>query len=163
MCTVRSGRWAPTELTAGSAAMSPPWSSSITIASLGAARRRAPPPATADVIDAGRVVGARLQEHRDRIERERGAQALDRHALVVDVDADHLGAELLEQVEQRREGRVLDDHAVAEADDDLGDSVERVHRAVDHGELLRGERPALAQHLLERGQHRVVEVAARQR
>ena len=59
------------------------------------------------------------------------AQLLGHHAAVVEVDADHLGAEPVEQVEQRGERRVLDDHTVAESDDHLGHPVERVHRAVD--------------------------------
>jgi len=58
---------------------------------------------------------------------------------------------------------VLDDYAVAQPYDDLGHSVERVHRPVDDGQGLRRERPAIAQSGLEIGHDGVVEVARRQR
>ena len=124
--------------------MSPEWSSSITIG-----------------VGAGELVGERLasagrgrdtrvglcargcRNTADRLVAQRVDELGDDRALVVDVDADDVGAELVEQVEQRRERRVLDDHPVAEAHDDLGDAVERVHRPVDHGERLGRERPAI--------------------
>ena len=146
--------------------MSPLWSSSTTTAAGGGEQAaRAPGRARRGHRHAGRVVGAGLQEHRRRPRaRARRASPSTRHPLGVDVDADHLGAELLEQVEQRRERRVLDDDAVAEADDHLGDPVERVHRPVDHGELLGRERPRRrGARSSSSGSTGVVEVAGRQR
>ncbi len=70
-----------------------------------------------------------------------GAQRVGRHPGRIDRDADDLGAARLEQVEQRREGRILDRDPVAEADQHPGRQLDAVHRAVDHGELVRGERP----------------------
>ena len=58
---------------------------------------------------------------------------------------------------------MLDHHPVAQPDDDLGDAVQSVHRAVDHGQLLGRKRPTGAQPLVEFGQHRLVEVAGCQR
>ena len=109
-------------------------------------------------------MGPRLQEHRDGLPAAAPSiDLVDDRSLVVDIDADDLGTELVEQIEQRRERGVFDDHSIAEADDDLGDAVEGVHRPVDHGQRLGRERPAVAQPGLEFGQHRVVEVARRQR
>ena len=87
----------------------------------------------------------------------------DDRPLVVEVDTDDVGAELVEQVEQRRERRVLDDHSITESHNDLGHAVEGIHRSIDHGQRLGRERPACVQPCLESGQHRVVEVAGRQR
>ena len=104
-------------------------------------------------------MGPRLAEHRHRPLVERRRQLVGHHALVVDVDADRDRAELFEQVEHRRERGVFDDDPIAEAHDHPGDPVERVHRTVDHGELLGPERPSGAQPLVEGGQHGLVEVA----
>ena len=90
-------------------------------------------------------MGARLQEDGDGSLSKRVDELGDDRALVVEVDTDDVGAELVEQVEQGRERRVLDDHSIAESHDDLGDAVERVHRAVDDGQRLGRERPAVVQ------------------
>jgi hypothetical protein len=95
--------------------------------------------------------------------RECRGQPIGRHAVLVDIDADDLRAELFEKVEQRWKRRVLDDDSVAEVDDDLGDAIERVHRPVDDREVFGRERPVGAQDRVQFGQHRLVEVAARQR
>ena len=114
--------------------------------------------------DAGRVVRARLQERapaaHGAIASRSPSTASPSSSTSTPID---LAAELLEQVEHRRERRVLDDDPVAEAQHDLGDAVERVHRPVDDGHRLGRERPRSAQHRLELGQHRMVEVARRQR
>ena len=107
-------------------------------------------------------MGARLQERRHRLLTQRLDDLGDNRPLVVEVDADDLGAQFVEQVEQRRERRVFDEHSIAEPHDDLGDSIECVHRPVDHGQGLGTERPSGVQAGLELGQHRVVEVAGGQ-
>ena len=65
----------------------------------------------------------------------------DVDALVVDVDPHHVAAQALEQVEHRRESRVLDDDAVAEVQHHAGDPIEGVERPVDDRDRLRRERP----------------------
>ena len=114
--------------------------------------------------DTGRVVRTWLHEER-RVAAVRNASRRPStgEALGVDVDRDHLAPELLEQVEHRRERGVLDDDPVAEAEHVLGDAIERVHRPVDDGHRLRSERPQLGEHGFELRQHRMVEVARRQR
>ena len=113
--------------------------------------------------DARRVVGPRLQEHgRGACSQGRG-QAAGHHALLVEVDADHLRAEQIEQVEQRGEGGVLDCDPVAEPYHDARNTVERIHRAVDDGELLGVERPIRPHPSGQLRQHRLVEVAAGER
>ena len=113
---------------------------------------------------ARRVLGAGLQHDRPHVTgRERGAQSGHRRAVVVDVDTDHVAAELVEEVEHRREAGVLDDDPVTEAQHDLGDAVDGVHRTVDDGHRLGRERPRAAQLVLEGREDRVVEVARRQR
>ncbi len=58
---------------------------------------------------------------------------------------------------------MLHDDPVAETDDHLRHPVERVQRPVDDRHHLRGEGPAVPQRRLQVGQHRLVQVAARQR
>ena len=95
---------------------------------------------------AGRVVRARLQVHGDGVAGQRGGERVGAHALLVDRYPDDGGADRFQQVQHGRERRVLHQYVVAEAHHGGGDPVERVQRAVDHGELLRRERPALAEH-----------------
>ena len=129
--------------------MSPEWSSSTTIAvdlaKLGGQRLHPP----RGCRDARRVVGSRLQEDGHGLHAQRIDELGDDRAFVVDVDTDHLGAELVEQIEQWRKCRVFDDHSIAESNDHLGDAIERVHRAVDDRQRLGRERPAVEQPLLE--------------
>ena len=137
-------------LSSGADADVAPWSSSMTTRS-SRARTAASSFARRGRRDAGRVVRRGWRNtatgacHRRR-------RPAGRHALVVEVDADHFGAEQIEQVEQRRKRRVLDHDTVAEAHHHLGDAIERVHRAVDDGQLLRLERPP-SRNAVERGQH----------
>ena len=107
----------------------------------------------------GRVVGPRLEEQRDGLALQRRLQRARHDALLVEREADGFDAELVEEVEQRREGRVLDQHPVAEAQQQRGDAVHGVHGAVDHGQALGREGPGGAQHLVERRDDRIVEVA----
>ncbi len=103
-----------------------------------------------------------LQEEGTRACGHRRAQTVGLHALGVNVDADDVASESLEQVEEWREGGVLDDDAITEPEDVLGDAVEGVHRAVHDGDGLRRERPGRHELVLEGGQHRMVEVARRE-
>ena len=112
--------------------------------------------------DPGGIVGTWVQERRHRLLTQRLDDLGDNRPPVVEVDPDDLGAQFVEQVEQRREGRVFDQHSVAEPHDDLGNAIECIHRPVDHGQGLGTERPSGVQAGLEFGQHRVVEVAGGQ-
>ena len=95
--------------------------------------------------------------------RKRLGERVERQALVVDRHAHELDAHGLEQVDQGREARVLDDDAVTEAQGGPHDEVERVHGAVDDGEVVDGIRPVGAERLGELGHDGVVEVAAGRR
>ena len=113
--------------------------------------------------DSGRILCAWLQENGNRIEFQRLDEFVDEHAFVVERHPDHFGADLLEQIEQRRERGMLDHHAIAEMHHHLCHAIERVHRPVDHRDLVGCERPARAQRRLELGQHRVIEIRTRER
>ena len=162
MWTVRCGSHDPT-LTNAPVAMSPEWSSSITIALLVASAAAKAFIRRCVVVTPVGLCARGCRKTATGLLAQRLDELVDDRSLVVEVDADHVGAELVEQVEQRRERRVLDDHSITEAHDDLGDTVERVHRPVDDGQRLGRERPAVAQPSLEIWQHRIVEVARRQR
>ena len=113
---------------------------------------------------ARRVVGAGLQHHGAHAAGvQRVAEPRRLQPLVVHVHPDDLGPQQVQQVEEGREARMLHHDAVAEADHRAGDAVQRVHGPVDDGDGLRRERPVGAQPLLQRRQHRVVEVVVRQR
>ncbi len=162
MWTVWSGSHRP-RLTSGAPEISFEWSSSTTITSVPTSTSAS---AAARVADTATPVGlwARgCRKSRTWSQAQRIAQTFDGQAVGVDVDRDHLAPELLEQVEHRRERGVLDDDSVAEAEHVLGDAIEGVHRPVDDGHRLRLERPQLGEHGFELGQHRMVEVARRQR
>ena len=113
--------------------------------------------------DTGRVLGAGLQEEGGRACGHRVAQTVRLHPLVVDVDADDVAPQSLEQVEQWRERGVLDDDAITESQDVLGDAVEGVHRTVHDGHGLGRERPGRHELVLQRREHGMVEVARRER
>ena len=143
MCTVRCGRHRPM-LTSGAEEMSLAWSSSTTIVSRPPSSSASAAARSLDSATPAGLCATRLKHERRRDGRrvvERRPQLVEPRAVGVDVDADHVAAELFEQVEQRRERRVLDDDPVAEAQHDLGDAVEGVHRAVDDRDRLRPERP----------------------
>lgn len=108
--------------------------------------------------DAAGVVGPGLDEERDRLQLQPPGDGRRHGALVVEADRDHVGAEVAEQVEQRRERRVLDHDPVTEAHDLGRQPVEGVEAAVDHGDPGRLERPALAQGVVEPRVDGVVEV-----
>ena len=107
----------------------------------------------------GRVVGPRLEEQGDGLAPERRLQRTRDDTLLVERQADRFDAELVEEVEQRREGRVLHQHPVAQPQQQGGDAVHGVHGPVDHRQALGREGPGGAQHLVERRDHRIVEVA----
>ena len=71
---------------------------------------------------------------------------------------DDVGAQQVEQVEQRGERRVLDQHPVAQPDVLGGQPVEGVEGAVDHGDGLGRERQPGPDGGLQLGQHGPVEV-----
>ena len=157
--TTRSGSRAP-RLTSRADAISPEWSSSTTSASC---RRRTAASSRARVdvmLDAGRVVRARLQDDDAGAALERPVELVGPHALAVERDRHALEAQLVQQVEQRREAGVLDGHPRAVARDALEDAADRVEGAVDDRDPLGGERPRLAQQLLERGDDGRGEVGA---
>ena len=76
----------------------------------------------------------------------------DNWAFGIDRDADHLGAGEFEHVENRREGRSLDDHSIAEVDGGVDQPVERILRSVEQGDSAGIERPSTAELDLERRQ-----------
>ena len=87
-----------------------------------------------------RVVAARLQHERRRHGRrvvERRPQLVEPRAVGVEVDADHVAVERSSRSISGGKRRVLDDDPVTEAQRHLGDAVEGVERAVDHGDRLR--------------------------
>ena len=67
--------------------------------------------------------------------------------VLVERDRHHLGAERLDQVEERRESRRLEHHAVAVRDDLLEHPGDAVGRAVDDGDRLGLVGPRRGQHL----------------
>ena len=83
-------------------------------------------------------MGAGLGEQCDRVVGERSLERRRHDAVVVHVNADDVGTELFQQVEEWRERRLLDHDAIAEADERRDHPVERVHRAVHHRECLGG-------------------------
>ncbi len=109
----------------------------------------------------GRVLRPRLQEHRTYRDLEHPGELAGDHALGIDRNTDCLDADRIEQVEHRRERRVLHRHPVAELQQVAGDQIQPVHRAVHDGDPLDRIRPIFVQQLSQRGQHRIVEVAAR--
>ena len=95
-----------------------------------------------DIATPAGFCGTRLENQRRRRTGVEHSTQLGRvDALVVDVDPHHVAAQALEQVEHRRESRVLDDDAVAEVQHHAGDSIEGVEGPVDDRDRLRRERP----------------------
>ena len=114
---------------------------------------------------AGRVLRPRLEDHRGRLRRRRRTArswSTSRPSSSTSTPID-VARQPLEQVEHRREPGVLDDHTIAEAQGHAGHPVEGVEGAVDDRDRLRRERPRRPQLVLQRREHRVVEVARRQR
>ena len=92
-----------------------------------------------------------------------GLDGVEVEARLVERHADDLDPAVLEQVEQGREPRVLDEHEVTRAQQGAADEVEGVHGAVDDEEVVGGIRPVAGQLVAQLVEHRVVEVAARRR
>ena len=90
---------------------------------------------------------------------ERSLDGADNRAFGIDRDADHIGAGEFEHVENRRKGRSLDDHSIAEVDGGIDQPVERILRSVEQGDSAGIERPSTAELDLERGQDGPVEIA----
>jgi len=85
--------------------------------------------------DATGVLSGRLQDHGRCRRCQRSGQGLRLHAFAVERDTHDISPDGVEQVQQGREARVLDDDAVAEANGGADNEVQSVHRAVDNGEI----------------------------
>ena len=100
---------------------------------------------------AGRVVGARLQDDDACSGVERTLERVGPHAVAVERDGDAFEAELVQQVEQRREAGVLHGDPGAVAGDAFQGAADGVEGAVHDGEPLRRERPRVPQQRLQGG------------
>ena len=163
MCTVRSGSHVPMLVSGGRGDL-------VGVVVLDDQHRRAPhdigerPGPPGRHRHAGGILSPRLEDQRGgRIGVEHGVQLGNVDALVVDVDAHDVAAQALEEIEHRREARMLDHDAVAEVQHDAGHAVESVQRPVDDRDRLGRKRPRRSQLVLQGWQHGVVEVARRQR
>ena len=94
--------------------------------------------------DARWILRAWLQKQRRWFLFERSRECFNVHALGVDLNPNDIGANLFEQVEQWREGRVFNNHAVTETDHHLGDAVKGIHSSINDGEFFWHERPTMA-------------------
>jgi len=81
--------------------------------------------------DTGWVVGPRLHDGDGRASAERGLDGVDNRAFGIDWDADHIGAGEFEHVQNRRKGRGLDDHSIAEVDGGADQPVEIMESRID--------------------------------
>ena len=109
--------------------------------------------------DTARVVGPRLHDGDGWTLVECGLDGVDNRAFGIDRDADHIGASEFEHVENRRKGRSLNDHSIAEVDGGIDQPVERILRSVEQGDSAGIVRPSAAEFDLERGQDGPVEIA----
>ncbi|MFG1770402.1 hypothetical protein ACGFIX_12580 [Nocardia salmonicida] len=71
-------------------------------------------------------------------------------------------AEAGEQIEERRETRILDDHRIAETDMCGEQPVHGIEGAVEDGQPFARPWPVRAQRVGESGQHRLAEIVGRQ-
>ena len=104
-------------------------------------------------------MGPRLHDGDGWTPVECGLDGVDNRAFGIDRDADHFGAGEFEHVENRRKGRSLDDHSIAEVDGGVDQPVERILRPVEQGDSAGIERPSTAELDLERRQDGSVEIA----
>jgi hypothetical protein len=108
---------------------------------------------------ARRVLRARLEQHGDRATEERPGERLGHDPVLVEPHGHRLGAEHVEQVEERREARALDDDAIPESYELPERARDRVEGAVDDHDRLGLRRPRVGEHRGERGDHGLVLVA----